>query len=122
MCIRDRLNTVNNTKTEVLANSAHPDPQCIHTSDSISKEFPGLDLVASFSLVITSYYIAVAGRKLFHTMLQTFQLVLVDARVWMLWRNHIPIQRDGLALSHILPPDILRDSVTIIERRILRAQ
>src|SRR6266446_4860061 len=34
----------------------------------------------------------------------------------MLWRNDVLIQGDGLAFSHILPPDIFRHTVTIVER------
>src|SRR6266446_1534753 len=47
--------TVNNTNPEVLANSTHSDPQCIHPSESICQQSPGLDLVVSLKLVIPDY-------------------------------------------------------------------
>jgi hypothetical protein len=91
------LHTINNTGPEVLADSAHPDPQLVHASESIRQQSPGLDLVASLKLVIPGYQVAVAGSQLFHTMFQTIQLVLVDLRIAVLRSHDILIQSDGPA-------------------------
>src|SRR6266566_8752631 len=99
-----------------LTNSAHSNPKRIHSSDAVSQESPGLDLVASLTLVIPGYHIAVSWRELLNAAFQTFQLLLMKLRIWIDWQSHVLLQgrrRRRLAFSQILPPDIFCYSETI---------
>src|SRR5439155_6964311 len=110
------INTGRHTNTQVLADSAHSDPQRIYSSESISQSSPGLDLFVSLPLMIAGYDIAIAGHQLIHAVFQTFQLLLMNLRIWIDWQSHVLLQgrrRRRLAFSQILPPDIFCYSVTI---------
>jgi hypothetical protein len=67
--------------------------------------------------MISDHDIAIARRELIHAAFQTFQLLLVNLRVWTCRHGDtILLQAGRLALPEILPPDILGYSEAISQR------
>jgi hypothetical protein len=62
--------------------------------------------------MIAGYDIAIAGRQLIHAVFQTFQLLLMNLRVWMDWQSHVLLQGRRFSFSEILPPDVFCYSET----------